>query len=213
MDEKLGNWFPDGLSIGISICGDSQKNNFKNYTMKTIIISGSPRKESVTCRVAEFLHSSIANSELIDVRRYPLSMVDTVWSKDELVPESGRELHSKMRSADAFILVTPEYNGGYSPAMKNLLDHFPKDVFARKAMGLVTASTGAFGGMRAAQQMQQMACAFFAVPCPHMLVVPNVDKKFGARGVLLDEGFRASAERFMNEFDWLSKSLYIGKKS
>ena len=45
------------------------------------------------------------------------------------------------------LLVTPEYNGSYTPALKNLFDHFPKQ--SRKPFGIVTASPGALGGMRA----------------------------------------------------------------
>lgn len=181
--------------------------------MKTVIISGSPRSNSATHRVALHLQKNIENSILLDVRNHQLPFVDTVWSKPELVPATGKELYTVMNSADAFILVTPEYNGSYSPAMKNLLDHFPKDTFGRKAMGIVTASPGAFGGMRAAQQLQQMACAFFAIPSPHMLVVPQVEKKFDENGTLLDTAYQVSIDRFKNEFAWLAQSLYIGRKS
>ncbi len=44
-----------------------------------------------------------------------------------------------MFAANAFIIVTPEYNGSYTPAMKNLFDHFPKQI--HKPFGIVTAST------------------------------------------------------------------------
>ena len=35
-------------------------------------------------------------------------------------------LAKRILEADAFILITPEYNGSYSPHLKNLLDHFAK---------------------------------------------------------------------------------------
>lgn len=111
----------------------------------------------------------------------------------------------KIFNADAFILVTPEYNGSYAPALKNMLDHFPKHT--HKAFGIVTASTGAMGGMRASQQMLLLIPAFFGIVSPQMLIVPFVDKKFDENGILLDETFEGSIANFSNEFVWLSEKL------
>lgn len=184
--------------------------------MKITIISGSPRKGSLSNRAALLLKRELEAKgrtvDLIDVREHVLPMVQTVWTSEELVPEEYQSLYQRMNASDAFILVTPEYNGGYSPAMKNLLDHFPKSTYARKPIGISTASNGAFGGMRAAQQMQQMVCAFFGIPSPHMFVVPLVDKKIDADGVLLDESFQSSVDRFTSEFAWLADSLYLSVK-
>jgi NAD(P)H-dependent FMN reductase len=112
-----------------------------------------------------------------------------------------------MQNADAFIFVTPEYNGSYSPSMKNWLDHFPKDTYYRRTIGIVTGSTGAMGGMRATQQMQQLICALFGVPCPHMLVVPFMDKKMAENGDLVDSSFEGNVNKFVGEFLWQAKQL------
>ena len=69
-----------------------------------------------------------------------------------------------MFEADAFILVSPEYNGSYSPAMKNLVDHFPKQ--HHKPFGIATASPGPLGGIRASQQMQLLVNALFGIASP-----------------------------------------------
>jgi NAD(P)H-dependent FMN reductase len=110
-----------------------------------------------------------------------------------------------MFAADAFILVTPEYNGSYSPALQNLLDHFPKQ--ARKPFGIVTSSVGAMGGMRASQQTLLFVPALFGVASPYLLIVPHADKKFTPEGVLVDEAFTNSVHTFVSEFLWLAETL------
>lgn len=179
--------------------------------MKISILSGSPRQYSITARLAFFVKSELNHlgfdAEIIDVRDYELKMIQTVWTSENLVPEEFLSLYKKMKASDAFVFVSPEYNGSYSPALKNLLDHFPKQTFSRKAIGIVTASTGAMGGMRAAQQMQQMICAFFGIPSPHMMLVPLVDQKFSEEGQLMEEQFRNSSDRFFSEFIWLASTL------
>lgn len=101
--------------------------------------------------------------------------------------------------------MTPEYNGSYSPALQNLLDHFPKQ--SHKAFGIVTASPGAMGGIRASQQLLLLIPALFGVASPFMLVTPQVDKKFDAEGNLTDPGFEKAVQTFVQEFLWLAGNL------
>lgn len=183
--------------------------------MKIEIISGSPRQESVTARVAKYLQKHLseitdASVGIIDVRAYELPFVQKVWTSIDAVPAQWKELGERMFSADAFILVTPEYNGSYSPAMKNLLDHFPKQI--HKPFGIVTASPGAMGGMRASQQMLTLVGALFGIVSPHMLIVPAVDKKFDAEANLIDPTFFKAVELFTNEYIWLVNKIVATKK-
>jgi NAD(P)H-dependent FMN reductase len=178
--------------------------------MRIEIISGSPRHESITVRVAKFLEKYLSettthNINLLDVRNFPLPNIQRVWTSLEAVPEEWKSLGERMFSADAFILVTPEFNGGYSPAMKNLLDHFPKQ--SHKPFGIATASVGAMGGIRASQQMQLLVAALFGIASPQMLITPFVDKKFDVEGNLLDEAFQKQIEFFVKEYLWLAEGL------
>lgn len=178
--------------------------------MKIEIISGSPRKNSVTVRVALALEKWLKENTdheigLIDIKEFELPMIQQVFSSAEKTPVEWKWLSERMFGADAFILVSPEYNGSYSPAMKNLLDHFPKQ--HHKPFGIVTASPGAMGGIRAALQMQLFVNALFGIASPYMLVVGGVDKKFAADGSLTDESFSNSIHNFVSEFLWLSESL------
>jgi NAD(P)H-dependent FMN reductase len=179
--------------------------------MNIEIISGSPRKESLSHRVALFLQKHLsANSHhtvnIIDVRDWNLPLLQHVFTTLEKTPDEFKPLAERIFAANAFILVTPEYNGSYSPALQNLLDHFPKQV--HKPFGLVTASPGAMGGMRAAQQLLLLVPALFGIASPHMLVTPLIDRKFDAHGNLIDLDFQKSIDAFVNEFLWLVKSLH-----
>ncbi len=180
--------------------------------MKITLISGSPRKQSVTVRVALFLERYFTEKghdlSLIDLRELGLPFTEDPWQKEEEVPETRKALWKKMHDSDAMVFVSPEYNGGYSPALKLLIDHFPKQSYARKTIGIVTASPGAMGGMRAALQLQLLSCALWAAPCPHMLIVPAVDKKFDEEARLTDEGFGKSIDRFAEEFLWQATALH-----
>jgi NAD(P)H-dependent FMN reductase len=178
--------------------------------MNIEIISGSPRKGSVTHRLALFLKNELNaktahHVNIIDVREWNLPLLEDVFMSVDKTPEQFKPLAKHMFEADAFILVTPEYNGSYSPAMQNLLDHFPKQ--NHKVFGVAPASVGAMGGMRASQQLLLLVPALFGIASPYMLITPFVDKKFSAEGHLLDENFQKMTDLFLNEFLWLAETL------
>lgn len=178
--------------------------------MKIEIISGSPRQGSITARIAKHLHQVLKEKEgieagLIDVRDYPLPFVQEAWATQEKVPAEFKALGERVFGADAFILVSPEYNGGYSPALKNLLDHFPKQ--SRKVFGIATGTDGALGAMRSAQQLIQLVAALFGILSPRLLITPHADKKFDDEGNLLEKDFQKSIDFFVKEFLWLAGKL------
>lgn len=178
--------------------------------MKIEIISGSPRTNSLTRRIAFHLQNRLKKDTdhevgFIDLKDWNLPPVQSVFVSVENTPKEFKPLAERIFNADAFILVTPEYNGSYSPTLKNLLDHFPKQ--HHKPFGIVTASPGAFGGMRAAQQLLLLVPALFGIVSPYMLVVPGVDKKFSPDGDLLDLSFQNNIHNFVAEFLWLAETL------
>lgn len=178
--------------------------------MKIEIISGSPRINSISRRVALNLKNWIeTNTEheagIIDMKDWDLPAVQSVFVSVDQTPAEFQQLSARIFKADAFILVTPEYNGSYSPAMKNLLDHFPKQ--HHKPFGIVTASPGVMGGIRASQQLLQLIPALFGIASPYLLIVPQVDKKFDGEGNLIDQSFYKSVHNFISEFIWLATKL------
>ncbi len=179
--------------------------------MRIEIITGSPRTESVTYRLALFLEKYLSATTshtvgIIDVREWNLPLLQGVFTSVDATPDKYKLLSERMFAADAFILVTPEYNGSYSPALQNLLDHFPKQ--GHKAFGLVTASKGVMGGMRSSQQLLLLVPALFGIASPYMLITPQIDKKFDEEGNLTDPNFQKSVDVFVNEFLWLASTLH-----
>jgi NAD(P)H-dependent FMN reductase len=183
--------------------------------MKIEIISGSPRINSLTRRVALHLKNWLTQNTthevgMIDLKDWNLPPVQAAWSSLEKVPVEFQPLAERIFNADAYVLVTPEYNGSYSPAMKNLLDHFPKR--HHKPFGIVTASPGAMGGIRASQQLLQLVPALFGIASPYLLIVPGVDKKFSPDGDLVDESYQNSVHNFVTEFLWLAEKIAVEEK-
>lgn len=182
--------------------------------MRVEIISGSARQGSLTKRVALHLLNELktypeVGVDLIDLSIHNLLPVQEVFTTSKEAPFDFKEIAERVFDSDAFILVTPEYNGSYSPAMKNFLDHFPKQT--KKTFGIVTASPGALGGIRAAMQLQNLTYELMGIGSPQMLIVPEVDKKFSSDGVLIDQIFKSSVASFLDYFLWLSHGVSFAR--
>lgn len=178
--------------------------------MNIEIIAGSPRNPSLNARVAKYLFKHLQDTTshhigLIEMNKTVLPFIQNVWTSAERAPEEFRPLAERMFAADAFIICSPEYNGAYSPAMKNLFDHFPKQ--NKKVFGIATSSNGVMGGIRASQQLLQLVPALFGIASPYLLIVPQADKKFDEEGQLIAPEFQKNIEDFAREFIWLAEQV------
>jgi NAD(P)H-dependent FMN reductase len=150
---------------------------------------------------------------LADLLQYKIPLFEETLLRHPDPSDALRDLGAILTRADAMLFVTPEYNGSYSPALKNAVDHYNKTEFARKAVGIVTVTTGSMGGVRAGLALQHLILALFAYPTPQMLLVPAVQTKFDEAGNLLDPAFEKNIAGFMKEFLWLAEAVHERKKS
>ena len=85
-------------------------------------------------------------TDLIDIAKLPLPTNDA----GEAIKNA--EFATKMYRADALVIVSPEYNHGYSGLLKHVLDSCLKE-YIHKAVGIVGVSAGPFGGVRVVQNL------------------------------------------------------------
>ena len=186
--------------------------------MNIAVISASIRENASTRRVAQHLVNRLRSesgfsAELIDLTEYEYPIWKEVFHHEENPPIECKVLHDKLQLADAMIFVTPEYNGSYSLALKNMIDYYGLKVFERKVIGVSAVSVGSLGGMRAGLQLQQLVLAIYAIPVPQMLLVPAVQNKFENDGTLKDESFTKNVNNFLNDFTWIAQAIHEKRKA
>ena len=112
-------------------------------------------------------------------------------------PEDLQSLAELIEKADAYVMVSPEYNHSMSPALAHLLNHFGASLFAWKPSAIVTYSAGQWGGARAAVNMRTFLSELGCLPVSAMVHIPK------AQDVLTESGQWAS-----NGEDWKE---YLGR--
>ncbi len=110
-------------------------------------------------------------------------------------PPAVAALKEAIRTADALLLVTPEYNGGISGVMKNAIDWASRPrattPLSGKPAGVMGASTGQFGAVWAQAEARKILSATGACVIDEELPVGSADDAFEADGSLLDATLRA----------------------
>lgn len=149
--------------------------------------SSPPNPPRLGERVARHLVAEAAglfDVQLVDPLALPLEPVfRPVFTRPAAeVPPAMADLHALIRAADAYVMVSPEYNHSPSPALTDLLNAFPSSAFAFKPSLIVTYSSGQWGGTRAAVGLRTFLSELGCLPVSAMLHYPHADRAFEADG-------------------------------
>ncbi len=120
---------------------------------RILVLYGSYRSDRAGIRLANYLVRRLgergADPVLIDAKAVGLPMLDRMYKeypKGE-APPAMETLAEQIRTADAFLFVTGEYNWGMQPGLKNLTDHYLEEWFWRPA-AIASYSAGRLSGAR-----------------------------------------------------------------
>jgi chromate reductase, NAD(P)H dehydrogenase (quinone) len=119
---------------------------------KLIAFAGSNSSTSINKKLATYAASLFEGfeKEILDLNDYPLPLFSVDTEKEIGSPPAVSAFMEKIRSADLIVLSLAENNAIYSVAFKNIFDWVSrkqgKEVFMKKPMLLMAASTGKRGG-------------------------------------------------------------------
>lgn len=171
---------------------------------------GSVRVGRQSHKAALFLEKELKKRShevtLIDLATDPLPIMEERITRDEDPPANAIRISRQLKEADAIILVTPEYHGSFSGVLKNALDYFLPE-FAKKVVGVATATTGRFGGLNASVQLQHVILSMGAFALPQKLIVPDVPHAFDGEMNPTGELLGKQAQKFLDEFTWLADAV------
>src|SRR5271168_842003 len=118
-----------------------------------LVFYGSYRSDRMGIRLADYLVAKFSARgeavEFIDAKAIGLPMLDRMYKEYPAgtAPAAMETLVNKIKTADAFVFVTGEYNWGVQPGLKNLTDHFLEEWFWRPA-AIASYSAGRIAGAR-----------------------------------------------------------------
>ncbi|MFH8932804.1 NADPH-dependent FMN reductase [Streptomyces griseosporeus] len=146
--------------------------------------------------------------DVIDVAEVDLPLVMPGWG-GSASPEAAAALarvSPRVERADAFVIVTPEYNHSFPAALKNFIDwHHPQ--WQAKPVGFVSYG-GLGGGLRAVEQLRLVFAELHATTVRDSVSLHGPWSGLGQDGEPLDATVCAGAAKGMlGQLAWWGRAL------
>ncbi len=176
------------------------------------VILGTVRSERQGIRAARFLVAQFEArghaAPLVDPAELGLPLLDRMYKEYPRgeAPEPLERLASLFRGADAFVVVSAEYNHSIPPALSNTLDHFLEEYFWRPS-AICCYSAGQYGGVRAAMQLRAMLAELGTPSIPSLLPIPRIHKALSEAGEPAEDWLGRATKKFLDELTWYAEAL------
>jgi NAD(P)H-dependent FMN reductase len=152
-----------------------------NGKIKVALIYGSARKGRFCDKVAAW-----AAAEIVSHGGFSVEVIDP--AVDSLEAQSDGQpspsLGQRVAGADAFIVVTPEYNHGYPAPLKSLIDSIGAEWHA-KPVAFVSYG-GVSGGLRAVEQLRLVFAELHTVTIRDAVSFAGAWEQFDDAGKLME---------------------------
>ncbi|MER7850868.1 NAD(P)H-dependent oxidoreductase [Kitasatospora sp. NPDC096077] len=121
-------------------------------------------------------------------------------------PAAVEALSVRLAAAEAFVVVTPEYNHSFPAPLKNAIDWYRNEWHA-KPVGFVSYG-GISGGLRAAEQLRPVFAEVHAVTVRDSVSFHHAWEQFGPDGHPVDPaGCNQAAKTMLDQLDWWAQAL------
>jgi NAD(P)H-dependent FMN reductase len=140
--------------------------------------------------------------DLIDLAAHPLPTVLPAFGtipSDEIIRQLGA-VTPRLEAADAFIVVTPEYNHSFPAPLKNLIDWHNQQWHA-KPVAFVSYG-GVSGGLRAVEALRLVFAEVHAITIRNTVSFYNYGDKFDQEGKAVDPDSETAAKALLDQLAW-----------
>ncbi len=179
------------------------------------IITASARRGRATPRVARVLHGLLpregVRSEIIDLARLDLPIMEERVRKRDDAPAGALEFSERLDRADGIAVVTPEYNGSMPGVLKNALDYVYPEL-THKPVGIVTVSV-AGGGVSVLNALRLVFLRMKAMPIPAHASVHRVSSTFPDTDAVPDADQVRHIRQFAERLVWYTEAITTHKRS
>ncbi len=185
---------------------------------RILAFAGSARRESLNRKLlAEVVAAARAaggETTLVDLNDYVLPLYHGDLEDASGLPENAVRLIALLRGHDALLIASPEYNSQLTPLLKNTIDWCTRadddNPFAGKVAAVVSASPGAFGGIRSMTAARALLTHLGCHVIPAQCILPAAHKAFGSDGKLLEERPRQAVAAVAAELVRVAAALRAG---
>jgi chromate reductase, NAD(P)H dehydrogenase (quinone) len=183
--------------------------------MNVTILPGSLRRDSLNKKLAHVVERILLKDQrdvvFCDLKDFPMPVYDGDIEMNEGIPAGVRDLDHKIKSSQALIIVTPEYNGSIPGVLKNTIDWLSRlepHCFTDQQILLLGASPGALGAIRSLTYTRQPLVKLDAHVYPTVYGLPKAHQAFDENGNLVDPKIEAIVKSLVLKFVRYAETIH-----
>ena len=167
--------------------------------------------------IAALAKEASFEAELVDLKDYPLPDYNEKGSPNSLNGKLenpvGMQWGAKIAGADAYIIVTPEYNHGYPGSLKNALD-WTYASWNNKPVAFV--AYGTLGGARAVEQIRAVVAELQMADIRNAVHITRPWELQDAGGALKPgalDMYADAAKALLGQLEWWGRALKVAREA
>ncbi|WP_338782713.1 NAD(P)H-dependent oxidoreductase [Streptomyces sp. DG1A-41] len=184
--------------------------------LRVAVLVGSTREGRFAPVVTKWLTGHLdqrddLHADVVDLAETPLPTVFPAFGQQ---PPPGTEerlarVSPRLAEADAFVLVTPEYNHSFPASLKNAID-WHNEEWHGKPVGFVSYG-GLSGGLRAVEQLRVVMAELNAMTIRNTVSLHDAWGRFDADGNCTDPAADTAAKALLDQLAWWGHALRDAK--
>ena len=180
---------------------------------KILAFAGSQRIGSFNKKLVKIAAAAAraagAEVTFLDLRDLELPLFDQDLEAASGLPDGAKKFKALLGESDGFLIASPEYNGGFTPLLKNAIDWATRPetkdepsliAFRGKSAALLAASPGALGGMRALVHLRSLLGNIGVLVLPDQVTLTTAYDAFNDEDELKDITKAQQVAQFAESF-------------
>jgi NAD(P)H-dependent FMN reductase len=181
-----------------------------SQAVSLIALSGSTRAGSHNRALLKVAAAAAAqagaNVSFVELRDLGLPLYDADLEAEQGLPAGLIAFKAACVAADGYLIAAPEYNGSLSAVLKNTIDWlsrpgpqpgetpFTLAAFRGKIAGVMSASPGAWGGVRGLMHLREILAGMGVLVAAEQFALPGAHAAFKDDGQLDNPVFQTTVE-------------------
>jgi NAD(P)H-dependent FMN reductase len=146
------------------------------------LINSSVQKRNYTAFVLNIVKNELVNQKfkIIEINLKDFTLP---FPGEEIENDNSDKLRNLLKSADAYIVGCPEYNGSFTAKLKLMIENsgFPS-MMKGKPVGLVGLASGILGATKSLEQLRTVFSHIGGFVLPRVVSIAEVEKQFDEEG-------------------------------
>jgi len=172
------------------------------------IVNSSAQKRNYVGFCINCVKKVIEKDENFAVTVISLKDFNLPFPGDIINNDDSEKLKKLLKSADAYILGTPEYNGSFSAKLKLMFENasHPSEM-KDKPISLFGIASGSIGAIKSLEHLRTVCAHVGGFVLPRVVSVANVEEKFDENGNCLDEVITKELQMLAKNFIQYCESI------